>query len=227
MLIIPSFLRKIFLVLCSSFFFISCKSINEKYENQGIIEFEVMCVDSNHPLASLAPSSATLKFNHDKFLLDMSTMGIFRTSVIGDNQKNTIVQTVRFLDIKQACIDDENSIREENGNYVLKFTETKETKKIAGFVCHRVIAEFINEPGKKFDVYYTKEIGLPDCNKLTPYYPIKGMLMDYRMKRMGIELRFVAKKYNNVEVPESTFEIPAYMKIISKQEMEEFFKSIQ
>ncbi len=222
-----SLFKKSFFLLTLFLLSFSCKNSKETYENQGTIEFEVSCVDVNHPLASLAPSSATLKFNHDKFLLDMSTMGIFKTSVIGDNQKNTIAQTVRFLDIKQACIDDENAIREENGNYVLKFTETKDTKMIAGLLCQKVIAEFINEPGKTFDVYYTKEIGLPDCNKLTPYYSIKGMLMDYRIKRMGIELRFVAKKYINEEVPESTFEIPAYMKIISKQEMEDFFKSIQ
>ncbi|MCX8080501.1 MAG: hypothetical protein N3F09_04600 [Bacteroidia bacterium] len=181
----------------------------------------------NHPLSTLAPSSATLKFNNQKFLLDMSTMGIFKTAIIGDNEKKTIAQTVKFLDIKQACIDDENAIKEENGQYVLKFTETKETKMIAGLKCHKVIAEFVNEPGKTFDVYYTKELGMPDCNILTPYFSIKGILMDYRLKRMGLELRFVAKKYRNEEVPLSVFEIPAYMKIISKQEMEEFFKSIQ
>jgi len=209
------------------FLFQRCTGKKEKFKDQGIISFKVECVDMNHPMAALAPSSAELKYNQDKFILEMSTMGVFKTTVIGDVSAKTMAQTVKFLDIKQACIEDSLQIKEEISKYRLKLTPTKETKKICGFVCHKVIAEYVDQPGKTFEVYYTKELGNENCNALTPYADLKGMLMDYRLQRMGLELHFIAKSYKNEEVPLSAFEVPAYMKIVSKKEMQDFFDRIQ
>ena len=73
----------------------------------------------------------------------------------------------------------------------------------------------VNEPTVKFDAWYTKELGMEDCNLLTPYAAVKGVLLDYRIKKMGIEMRFLAKSHSKVEVPDNTFKIPATMKMTS------------
>ncbi len=196
-------------------------------KGEGIIEFDTKGVDPNHPLFNFAPSAATMKFKPEKLIIEMSTMGMFNTSVIVDSKAKTIAQTVKFLDIKQACIEKEADLVAENEEYALKLEETKETKKIAGLNCIKVKVTKVHDPNTKFDVWYTKELGGENSNALTPYSSIKGVLLDYRIKKMGMELHFSAKSYQNVEVPDQAFEIPASMKIVPKEEMEKFIKNLQ
>jgi len=194
-------------------------------KEEGIIEFETKAVDEKHPLSGLAPSSATLKFKGDKFAIEMSTMGMFNTSIIGDMKAKTIAQTVKFLDVKQACIQNESEVISENQEYALRIEETDETKKIIGLKCHKLKVTKLNEPNVTFDAWYTKELGMENCNALTPYSQVKGVLIDYRIKKLGLEMHFLAKSYSNSEVPDNTFEIPASMKIITPDEMSKFINN--
>jgi hypothetical protein len=196
-------------------------------KEEGIIEFDTKGVDEKHPLFGLAPSSATLKYKGDKFAIEMSTMGMFNTSIIGDLKAKTMAQTVKFMDIKQACIENEQQVADDNKDYEIKIEETSETKKIAGRKCHKVKVTMVKDPSITFDAWYTKELGMENCNALNPYHEVKGVLMDYRAKKMGMEMHFLAKKVDLVEVPDNTFEIPASLKIVSKETMKEFFDSLQ
>lgn len=206
----------------------SCNSDEKSNaKSEGLIEFDTKGVDPTHPLYGFAPSEATLKYKKDKFIIEMSTMGMFNTSVIIDNKAKTIAQTIKFLDLKQACIEREKDIMEENADYSLKIEETKETKDIIGLKSYKAKVTMLNDPSVKFDVWYTKELGMEDVNALTPYAQLKGVLLDYRIKKIGIELHFVAKSMKNVEIPDHVFEVPAAMKIVSKQEMETFINNLQ
>ncbi len=157
----------------------------------------------------------------------MSTMGMFNTSVIGDSKTKTIAQTIKFMNIKQACIENETDLQAENLENAVNIEETKETKEIAGLKCYKLKVTKVNEPNVSFDAWYTKDLGMESCNALTPYAKVKGVLMDYRIKKMGMELHFEAKSYQHVEVPDHVFEVPASMKIVSKEEMEKFFQDLQ
>ncbi len=194
-------------------------------DEEGVIEFSANAVDETHPLFGLAPSSATLKYKKEKFALEMSSMGMFNTSIIGDVKAKTVTQTVKFLDIKQACIEREKDIIADNLNYVIKIEETNETKKIIGLKSHKIKITMANDPTVSFDAWYTKELGMEDCNSLNPYSQIKGVLLDYRVKKMGLEMHFLATSIKKVEVPESTFEIPSSMKIVCKEEMAKVFSN--
>jgi hypothetical protein len=205
----------------------SCKNVGLGNKNEGEIIFDTKGVDETHPLYGLAPSSATLKFKEDKFVIEMSTMGMFNTAIIGDNQTKTLSQTVKFMDINQACIETEKEILENNNSYQLKIEETKETKKIAGIKCYKLKVTKVSEPNVSFDAWYTKELGKEDCNALTPYNQVKGMLLDYRIKKMGLEMHFSAKKINNIEIDDNVFEIPDKMKIVSGADMKKFFDNLQ
>lgn len=203
----------------------SCGGGKAGGKEEGIIEFETKAIDEKHPLSGLAPSSATLKFKGDKFAIEMSTMGMFNTSIIADNKAKTLAQTVKFLDVKQACIQNESDIQAENQDYALKIEETGDTKDIIGLKCYKLKVTKINEPNVTFDAWYTKELGMEDCNLLTPYAQVKGVLMDYRIKKLGLEMHFLAKSYSHSEVPDNTFEIPASMKIITPDEMSKFINN--
>jgi hypothetical protein len=195
--------------------------------DEGVIEFDSKAVDQTHPLSGLAPGSATLKYKKDKFVIEMSTMGMFNTSVIGNLQDRTLIQTVKFMDIKQYCVEDDADIKAENDLYKVKIEETKETKKILGLKCHKLKVSMVDNPAITFDAWYTKELGMENCNSLTPYGAVKGVLLDYRIKKMGMEMRFMAKKVNHTEVPDNSFDVPATMKKVTKAEMQKFFADLQ
>jgi hypothetical protein len=222
----PSLIFKSLVLITSVLCMPSCKD-KKGGLGEGSIEFTSKGTDENHPFYGLTPNTATLKFKGDKFALEMSTIGIFNTSIIGDLKEKTLAQTVRFLNLKQACLENEIDIRNDNKDYELKIEETNETKKIAGLKCHKIKVTMVKNPEVQFDAWYTKELGVENCNSLNPYHEVKGMLMDYRVKKMGLELHFVATEVNQVQIPDKTFEIPTSLKIITKGEMKKFFDDLQ
>lgn len=219
-----NFFFSLILIVVSLVLFSDCKSGNEKIVDEGIIEFDVTAVDPNHPWAGMIPTTAVLKFKDDKFVLEMSTMGMFTTTFICDQETKTLTQMVKFLDIKQACIENETEIKKENLGYKIKFEESKETKMIAGYKCKKIKVTMVDKPEVNFEAFYTGEMGAENVNNLSPYNGIKGMLMQYRLKKMGLELEFTAKKVKKEEITDNTFELPAYFKVVSKTEIEKIFQ---
>ncbi|MEI6020505.1 MAG: hypothetical protein WCR21_05195 [Bacteroidota bacterium] len=218
---------KVFAIL-AILFFASCEdAFRKSKDEEGIIEFDTKGVDVNHPLYGFAPNSATFKFKKKKFAIEMSVMGLFNMTILGDNTSKTMSQSVKFMNVKQACIENEKELLKENLDYKIKIEETSETKDILGMKCYKINVTMLDAPFSKFEAWYTKDLGMEDCNILTPYAQVKGMLLDYRLKKMGMELHFAAKSYSHVEVPDQTFEIPASMKIISKEEMAKFINDLQ
>ncbi len=228
------FLRKTKRIL--SFFYLvsllilsSCGD-SKRTENsltEGLIEYNAEVVDQSHPMAGLAPSLAIIKFKGNKLQVEMSTMGIFNTTFISDPHKKTLTQMVKFMDIKNACIQGESDLVAESKNYELKLEEVKGTKKIAGYDCKKVKATMVSDPNVTFDVYYTDELGLDSINNIGPYKEIKGMLMQYRLKKLGLEMCFSATAVKKEEIKDEDFEVPAFYKIITRTEMEKLFEDIQ
>ncbi len=196
-------------------------------DNEGVIEFQTRAMDETHPLYGFAPDKATLKFKEHKFSLEMSTMGMFNMSIIGNTEDTTMTQTIKFMNIKQACIQNAKGLEDENKDFTLNIEETHETKKMLGFTCYKLKITKTNAPEEKFDAWYTKDLGMENSNALTPYAKVKGILLDYRIKKWGIEMHFLAKSYKNEVVPDNTFEIPSSMKIVSRDEMNKFFEDLQ
>ncbi len=208
---------------------VSC-SDSKRAENaltEGVIEYNAEVVDQSHPMAGLAPGSATVKFKGNRLQVEMSTMGIFNTIFISDPGKKTLTQMVKFMDIKNACIQTETDLEQENKDYELKLEEVKETKKIAGYNCKKVKATYVNNPSESFDVYYTQDLGLDSINNIGPYKQLKGMLMQYRLKKLGLEMCFTATAVKAEEIKEDVFEVPAFYKIVTRPEMEKLFEDIQ
>jgi hypothetical protein len=200
---------------------------SEKALTEGVIEYNAEVVDQSHPMAGLAPGSATVKFKDNRLQVEMSTMGIFNTIFISDPSKKTLTQMVKFMDIKNACIQTKADLSQENKDYELILEEVKGTKKIAGYNCKKVKATYINKPTENFDVYYTNELGLDSINNIGPYKQLKGMLMQYRLKKLGLEMCFTATAVKKEEIKEDVFEVPAFYKIVTRTEMEKLFEDIQ
>jgi hypothetical protein len=205
----------------------SCSGNDPKFISEGVIEYDAKPVDEKNPMFGLAPTSMTVKFKDDMFASEMSTMGVFTTVFIADYKKKTLTQMVKVFNDKTACIENEKGILDENEKYKLNLEETNDVKVIAGYNCKKMIATRADDPSVKFDVYYTDELNVKNANFSNPYSSIKGMLMQFRLKKFGLEMSFTAKSVKKDEISTSTFELPAYYKIITKTEMDDFFKNFQ
>jgi hypothetical protein len=53
------------------------------------------------------------------------------------------------------------------------------------------------------------------------------MLMQYRLKKLGLEMCFTATSVKKEEIKEEDFEVPAFYKIVTRTEMEKLFEDIQ
>lgn len=218
-----------FILITTVGLFFSCGE-NKSTENvlsEGIIEYKTTVVDETSPMAGFAPGSATVNFKDNNLFVEMSVMGVLNTSFISNPGNRTLVQMVKFFDIKSACIQNEKDLLLESKDYELKFEETKETKLIAGYKCKKVKAALVNSPSTTFDVYYTTDLGKDSINYIGPYHEIKGMLMQYRLKKLGLELCFTATSVKKAEVKNEIFEIPSYYKIVTRPEMDKLFADFQ
>lgn len=207
---------------------IACDSpVFHDKKSEGLIEYKVEAVDKSHPLAGLSPDRAILKFKDDKYMIEMSTMGVFKTIFILDAKKKTLTEMIRFMDIKKACIETQEDLIKEANLYALKFRNVNEKVTLAGYKCNKLWAYYVSNPQDSFEVLYTKELKPQSIYDLSAYKGIHGMLMKYRLRKWGLELEFTAQHVSLQQIPDEEFELPAYYKIISKEEMEQFIKSLQ
>jgi len=212
-----------FLVIFSVLLFASCGD-NGKVVSEGVIEFDAKVVDLSHPMASMAPTKMTFKFKDNFSIVEMSAgMGFLYTSFITNPEEKTLTQFVKMFGKKFAVIQKVADLKIENDKYPLEFTSTNETKVIAGYTCTKVHVKVKNETNEEFDVFYTKEISIENSNFTNPYSEIDGVLMEYQMKKFGIEMRFTAKTVSKIEVGDDLFKFDKESKIINQEEMDEMF----
>lgn len=211
-------------------FISSCSSSDEKYISEGIIEYDAVVVDQNSPMASVAPDKMTIKFKDNKSIAELTAgFGLFSTSFIANPENLTTIQLVKLFNKKFAHITDSNAIKEEKtASPKTKITTTKETKIIAGYKCKKAIISFEDKEQPTYSLYYTDEINIKDPNwNVSPYYELKGMLMEYQVKRYGLEMKFTAKSVTKASIEDDLFELPKDYKLISQNEMDQLFQGFQ
>ncbi len=208
--------------------FTGCGNSDEKFLSEGIVEFDAKVIDLSHPMATMAPKKMVLKFKNDKSIVEMdAVMGLFSTSFISNPSEHTLIQQVKLLNKKFALVQKMNDIKIENENYPLELIPTKETKIIAGYNCKKVHVKVKNETNDEFDVFYTNDLNIKNSNFANPYSQIDGVLMEYQMKKFGLEMRFTAKSVSKKEIDDDLFKLNKEYKITSQAEMNEIFLGMQ
>lgn len=206
----------------------SCGGDSEKAADEGTIEFTASVVDQANPMASLAPSKMIIKFKNNKSCAEMSAgMGLFSTSFISDPEKKTLTQLVKLLNKKLSLVQTEADIAKENANYQFDLTPLKGVKTIAGYKCQSAHVKMHDDFETEFDIFYTNDLKIKNPNFANPFHMIDGVLMEYQMKKFGLEMKFTAKSVKKEDVDDSTFELPADYKPISAEEMNILFESLQ
>jgi hypothetical protein len=205
-----------------------CKQTDEKFISEGEIVYSATVIDQSNPMATMAPNKMTVRFKANKSCAEMSAgMGLFSTSFISDPEKKSVTQLVKILNKKFLSTLDENAINKDNQHFPIDLIPTNETKIIAGYKClkaHVIPKDKANVP---FDIYYTKELNIKNPNFTNPFYMIDGVLMEYQLKKFGLEMKFVAQSVANDVVDDKCFQVPHDYKKVTEKEMKAIFDDLQ
>ena len=220
--------KKILFLLCFALFgtiiLYSCREIyDKKFISEGTIEYDVKYLNAeNNDLIGLMPEKLFCHFKNNKIALDLSGgMGLFRTTVILDQEKKTFLQLVNIMNSKYA-----STLQNEAINYLInefpkfKINLTDKTKEIAGYKCLKAEITFENPIYPSFDIYYTKDINIKNPNWCSPFKEINGVLLEYRMKKYNMEMEITATNVSKEEIKNETFEQPEGYKMMTQKDLD-------
>ena len=88
----------------------------------------------------------------------------------------------------------------------IKFTDTDETKVIAGYNTTKAIATMPD--GSTFTVYYTKDIVPENREYEYQFRSLAGLPLEYEMNQGNLKIKYTVSQINLNPVPASKFDIP-------------------
>lgn len=97
--------------------------------------------------------------------------------------------------------------KEKNKRYDgIKFTNTSESKTIAGYKCSKAVASM--KDGSSFTVFYTKEIMPENSEYNLQFKNLDGLPLEYELVQGNLKIKYTVSKINMNPVPASKFDIP-------------------
>lgn len=201
---------------------------NDNLISEGIIVYDATPLDEGHPFASYAPSKMTVKFKDNNFSAYMTAgMGALTASFISNPEKQTFTQVIRLFTDTYFVVQEKEEIQKENQQIDIEIKPTKETKMIAGYNCKKAIASVKGDEPTEYEIYYTNEIGIENSNFANPYFKLDGVLMEYRMKKFGLEMQFTATSITKEVIDDAVFEVPDNCEQISQEALTNKLKAFE
>jgi GLPGLI family protein len=97
--------------------------------------------------------------------------------------------------------------KDKNKRYEgISFTNTAETKTIAGYPCVKAVATM--KDGSTFSVYYTREIVPENSDYNMQFRNLDGLPLEYELIQGKLRIKYTVSKINMNPVPASKFDLP-------------------
>jgi len=210
-------------LIFTGFQFLSCDEKNHgEFLTEGEIEYQIDYIDTaqDNPMIAFLPRvmKTSFKFNASRTLIE-GLFGTFKLTYIYNfpNKKNiTLLQILDKKYVYKSDIDEMAFGYDQNAKVKIIYSDLE--KKIAGYNCNHATVIFENGLVDTTEIFYTKEIGLMHPNYNNPFKEIEGVLMEFSVNLVEINMKFSAKKVRKKKVDEKLFELPqGYINISEKQ----------
>jgi len=212
-------------------FFSGCENIFKSNVEEGLIEFEITYPETGAGdlMAGILPNQMILRFKDDRTAGSLGTpMGIFKTELLSFPETRTIYQLVKLMNQKHALRVESNDIESlysELPEMKIHFVDS--TKEVAGYECKMAVVTFKDNIKEEFSIFYTDEIDLENSNWFTPFHEIRGVLLEYQIRKYNYELRLTATKVISKEIDESYFVVPDDYVEIDQNGMDMIFEGFR
>ncbi|NQY12031.1 MAG: hypothetical protein HRT71_21250 [Flavobacteriales bacterium] len=211
------------------FFVSGCDVLHIGQFDEGELEFEITypSLEKGNVMMELYPSKMQLLMKNHDYITNMSAgFGMFKSSYISKSNDKTLTLLVNIIRKKYALTWDTLSL--DTTWPELEIEPTGKNKTIAGYVCDEALVKVVGSPDEQFNIYYTDEIERKGSNWDNEFRGIEGFLMEYQMKRFGLEMKFTCTSVVKKEILDSEFINPKDgYEFISEAQMTKIFKDFQ
>jgi GLPGLI family protein len=96
--------------------------------------------------------------------------------------------------------------KQMNADEAINFSNTNETKTIAGYKCIKAVAK--TSDNSEYTVYYTSELSVENNDYDPKFKDLAGLALEYELTKGDLKIKYTVSKLNLNPVPESKFDIP-------------------
>lgn len=192
------------LFLCTTIFLLAQKKVSEL----TLVYDAIITTGSKEPKLADAFDGATttvyIKGNLSRSEM-VSALASFTTIHDSNTGSSVILQEVsgQKLLIRMTA----DNWKDKNKRYEgITFSNTGETKTIAGYKCVKAIAKM--KDGATFIVYYTNEIVPENMEYNYQFKNLDGLPLEYELSQDNLTIKYTVSKINLNPVPASKFDIP-------------------
>ncbi|MBL4656597.1 MAG: hypothetical protein JKX73_01255 [Flavobacteriales bacterium] len=222
----------LFFLPCIFVFFSGCDAIFHPDIKEGYILFEITYpeTDAGSLMAGILPNEMTFRFKEDGRTVGSLTagMGVFKTELMAFPETKTVFQLVKLMNQKYALKVDSSEIESlyaELPEMKIHFVDS--TKVIAEYECKMAIVTFKDNIKEEFSIFYTDDIALHNSNWCTPFHEIKGVLLEYQVRKYNYEMRLTATTVKPEQIDEQFFVIPEDYEEIDQNGMDKIFEGFK
>lgn len=201
----------------------SCSEVEKEIPtNQGVIVYEVSFpFDQDNPYINIFPKEMTFTFKENKIKAKLASFAeVVCSEFIIDNSEKRFEQYFKVFDEKYHMELDEKGVAEMLKHLPnLELRNTAEIDSVAGLICAKSLASFIDRSAQPIILYHTHKIQLDEPNWYNQFSDLKDVLLAYEIEQFGKRMRLEAKEIRYEAVSDSDFVSPSGYSTVSFDEM--------
>ena len=202
-------MKKRAIILILSVFCLALSAVAQRKVSELTLVYDAKVTTGNSTpkMADAIDGSTTTVYLKGNLSRSEMVTALFSSTVIHDSKTGTAVVLREISSQKLLIRMTADNWAEKNKRYEgITFTNTSDTKVIAGYNCTKAEAK-LND-GTTFTVYYTTEI-IPE-NKEYDYQfrSLNGLPLEYELVQGKLTIKYTVSKINLNPVPASKFDIP-------------------
>ncbi len=182
-----------------------------------------------HSMSFLFPKEMTLFFkNNDQRASFKGSMSLYSLDFIHYSQSDSFFTLLQVLDKKlfvPSTKSGSNFLFQNYSNEKVTFTN-EPTRKIKGFICEKAEIKPKNNKFNNITIWFTREIGINNPNRNTPFEKIPGVMLYFEVTYQDIVFNFTADKITQTTIPDDLFRVPENYTQSSISEIEGLIKAV-
>lgn len=201
----------------------SCSpNLPQASSNEGVIVYEVSFpFDTDNPYINIYPREMTFTFKGDKVRAKLASFAeVVCSELIMDNSKKTLSQYFKVFDEKYKMELNDEGVQEMMAEFPsLNLHSSAEIDSLAGILCKKSFAYFLDRSIQPITLYHTSAIGISAPNWCNQFSEIQEVLLGYEIEQFGKRMQLTAKEVRYEPVSDDKFLSPQGYESLSYDEM--------
>src|ERR1700712_599074 len=200
--------KYLFFLILATFYFCSVANAQKKIAELALVYDAVISTGDNQPkLADAFDGATTTVYIKGTMSRSEMTSALASFTSIHDAKTGTAVVLQEISGQKLLIRMTAENWKDKNKRYEgISFTNTSETKTIAGYKCIKAVATM--KDGAAFTVFYTKDIIPENSEYDVQFKNLEGLPLEYELTQGALKIKYTVSKINMNPVPASRFDIP-------------------